>query len=101
MSNLRRLPWEDNGKPAYVTPGDGPVNAIADAMEASILVTARNDVRRAQALAADSAASRAELRMAVQYLARAVEDAALVADLRGERLGLDQEPLEALTESTW
>ncbi|MGI5141816.1 MULTISPECIES: hypothetical protein [unclassified Streptomyces] len=91
MNALRRLPWQDNGKDAYTPQGSGIVNAIADAMETSILVTSREDARRAQALAADSAASRAELRMAVQYLVRAVEDAAMVADLRGERLGIDSE----------
>jgi hypothetical protein len=100
MNNLRRLPWQDNGKPAYVTPGSGPINALADATEASILATAREDVQRARALAADPAVSRAELRMAVQYLARAVEDAALVADLRGERLDVDPEPLDCAQEAT-
>ncbi|MGW9026738.1 hypothetical protein ACWGQ5_21625 [Streptomyces sp. NPDC055722] len=88
-AGLRRLPWTDGDKTAYVTPGDGIVNAIADAMESGILVTAREDVARARSLAADMAASRAELRMAIQYLARGVEDVALVADLRGERLGME------------
>ncbi|MFC6064510.1 hypothetical protein [Streptomyces ochraceiscleroticus] len=47
---------------------------------------ARTDVSRGRALAGDPEASGAELRRAVRYLARAVEDAALVADLRAERL---------------
>ncbi|MGW2078708.1 hypothetical protein ACWCOW_17480 [Streptomyces sp. NPDC001939] len=86
MEHLRRLPWNDEGRDAYTPQGDGIVNAIANAMEASMIETAKEDSRRAQALVADSAASRAEFRLAVGYLARAVEDAVHVAELRLERL---------------
>ncbi|MCX4644090.1 MULTISPECIES: hypothetical protein [unclassified Streptomyces] len=51
-----------------------------------MIETAKEDSRRAQTLAADAAVSRAELRLAVGYLASAVEDAAHVAELRLERL---------------
>lgn len=86
MQTLRRLPWTDGGRTAYVPLGDGLVNHLADVMEGEMLVMARTDVARGRALAGDPEASGAELRRAVRYLAQAVEDAALVADLRGERL---------------
>ncbi|MFI0219144.1 hypothetical protein [Streptomyces lydicus] len=66
--------------------GDGTVTRLADATEAEILIMARMDVERARSLTDDSSVSRAELRLALRYLARAVEDAAMVADLRAERL---------------
>ncbi|MGW1028809.1 hypothetical protein ACWD4J_34890 [Streptomyces sp. NPDC002577] len=86
MNHLRRLPWEDEGRAAFVTPGDGIVNAVADAMEANMIETAREDARRALALADDQDASKAEMLVALRYVAHAVQDVALVADLRGERL---------------
>ncbi|WP_030619141.1 hypothetical protein [Streptomyces sclerotialus] len=87
MQSLRRLPWTDEGRAAFVPPGDGLVNDLADAVEGEMLGMARADASRGRALADDPAASGVELRGAVWYLARAVEDAALVADLRAERLG--------------
>ncbi|MER7394824.1 hypothetical protein ABT381_04820 [Streptomyces sp. NPDC000151] len=92
METLRRLPWTEEGRAAYVPLGDGIVNHLADVMEAEILGTAKADVSRARALVGDSAASRTELCRAVQYLACAVEDAALVADLRAERLASVRAP---------
>ncbi|MEU6116252.1 hypothetical protein ABZ840_17180 [Streptomyces sp. NPDC047117] len=86
MKTLRRLPWTEEGRAAYVPPGDGIVNHLADLMEAEMLVAAEADASRGRALAGDPAASSAELRTAVQYLAHAVEEAALVAGLRAERL---------------
>ncbi|OAH11579.1 hypothetical protein [Streptomyces jeddahensis] len=87
INHLRRLPWNaENGGNAFVTPGDGIVNGIADAMEASMLLTAQEDAKRATALAEDPYVSLAELRVAVKYLAHAVAEAVKVAELRGERL---------------
>ncbi|MFJ7785749.1 hypothetical protein ACIQY8_24205 [Streptomyces albidoflavus] len=100
---LRRLPWQEGDKPAFVNPGDGMVTRLADAMEAEMIETAQSDARRALALAGDPSVSRAELQVAVRYLASAVQDAALVADLRGERLPAVAEGLEDLTvnEPLW
>ncbi|MGI5468076.1 hypothetical protein [Streptomyces sp. CA-132043] len=86
METLRRLPWTEEGRAVYVPPGDGFVNDLVDAMEGEMLGMARADASRGRALADDPAAYGVELRRAVWYLARAVEDAALVADLRAERL---------------
>ncbi|MFD4976194.1 hypothetical protein ACFWOI_40175, partial [Streptomyces sp. NPDC058424] len=34
---LRRLPWDGpEGKPSYVTPGDGVINQIADSTEEQV-----------------------------------------------------------------
>ncbi|MFE7159157.1 hypothetical protein [Streptomyces sp. NPDC057636] len=83
---MRRLPWTDDGRDAYTPQGNGVINTIADTMEASMITTARDDARRARELADDPGASRCEMRTALRYLAHAVEDTALVADLRLERL---------------
>ncbi|SER39673.1 hypothetical protein [Streptomyces qinglanensis] len=94
MSTLRRLPWDGpEGKPAYVPEGGhGEITRLADATEAKILTMARVDAKRARSLAEEDSVSPAELRLAVWYLASAVEEAVRVADLRGERLpGLDSE----------
>lgn len=106
MSNpthLRRLPWQEGGRAAFVSPGDGMVNRMADAIEEQIIETAQSDARRALALAGDPGVSRAELGIAIQYLSSAVQDAALVAELRGERLPAVAEDLEDLTvnEPLW
>ncbi|MQY15244.1 hypothetical protein SRB5_54230 [Streptomyces sp. RB5] len=86
MSTLRRLPWTDEGRPAYVPLGDGMVNRIADAMELEILAGALRDARRAEDLGRVAGASVAEFRTVVAWLAHAVRDAVNVAVLRGERL---------------
>ncbi|MFD0033711.1 hypothetical protein ACFVJK_36855 [Streptomyces sp. NPDC127172] len=83
---MRRLPWTDDGRDAYTPQGNGLINTIANAMEASMIATARADAKRARDLAEDPDASRLEMRTALRYLAHAVEDTALVADLRLERL---------------
>lgn len=104
MSNpthLRRLPWDEDGRAAFVSPGDGFVNRLANAIEVEIIETARNDARRALSLARDPGVSRAELLAAVQYLSSAVQDAALVADLRGERLPVTEPGVEDLSEPLW
>ncbi|MFD4170111.1 hypothetical protein ACFWQ1_26605 [Streptomyces albidoflavus] len=83
------MPWDsDDGKPAYLATDGRPsfMSQVADGVEASTLAMALDDAARALKLADDAAASRAELRIAVQYLAHAVGAAANVAELRGERL---------------
>ena len=88
-TRLRRLPWREDDRPAFVPPGDGLVNRLADALETELIETAQADAARARDLADEAAATPAELRAALRFVAHSAEDAALVAVLRGERLGLD------------
>lgn len=86
-TQLRQLPWNGpEGQTAYVPQGDGIVNRLADVMEAELIETARADVARALAMAADPKVSEGEMRMALRYLASSLQDAAKVADLRAARL---------------
>jgi hypothetical protein len=95
-SQLRRLPWSEDGKSAYLSTGDGAsfLARMADTMEEGMLTTAEVDMTRALSVAEEVSASRAELKMAVRFLAHAVADAVEVARLRGERLGVDPEAKE-------
>ncbi|GAA1417435.1 hypothetical protein GCM10009601_11450 [Streptomyces thermospinosisporus] len=88
-TQLRRLPWQEGDRPAFVSPGDGIVSRLADAFEAELIETARSDARRARSLADDAGATPPELRTALRFVAHSAEDAILVAVLRGERLGLN------------
>ncbi|MFJ4727187.1 hypothetical protein ACIP44_12430 [Streptomyces diastaticus] len=101
ITHLRRVPWQEDTKPVFVNPDDGLITHLADVMEAEMLLSARNDARRALSLARDPGVSRAELLAAVQYLSSAVQDAALVADLRGERLPVTEPGVEDLSEPLW
>jgi len=88
---LRRLPWTtEAGHPAYVPFGDGAVTRIAEAMEVSILESARFDARRARAVIGEPTTTVNELRAALRTLAHAVDDAVNVAELRGERLDSEE-----------
>ncbi|PGH49940.1 hypothetical protein [Streptomyces sp. Ru87] len=91
ITQLRRLPWQEDDRPAFVSPGDGIVNRLADVLEDQMIDTARLDAARARALADDSKATPAEMRTALRFLAGSLQDAALVATLRGERLGLEDD----------
>jgi hypothetical protein len=96
-TRLRRLPWEEDGKPVYLaTDGEASFLArMADTMEEGMLTTAEVDMTRALSVADDVDATRPELKTAVRFLAHAVADAVEVARLRGERLGVAPEALEA------
>ncbi|MFJ8720949.1 hypothetical protein [Streptomyces sp. NPDC093269] len=84
---LRRLPWNGpEGKPEYVTPGEGVINQIADSTEAHIIGMARDDAAYALTMVELPEVSRAELCIVLRKLASAVKDVAHVAELRGERL---------------
>ncbi|MFI5568939.1 hypothetical protein ACIA6T_16630 [Streptomyces sp. NPDC051740] len=87
-TQLRRLPWREDDRPVFVPQGDGIVNRLADVLEAELIETARADAARARGLADDTGATRPELRTALRFVAHSVEEAVLVAVLRGERLGL-------------
>lgn len=89
MSTLRRLPWSDDTRTAFVTPGDGVINTLADSIEESGLTLTEEAITRALAQADDFAVSRAELRVAIRVLAHAATEAVHVARLRGERLNMD------------
>lgn len=96
LPQLRRLPWREDGKDAYLPTGEGSpfLARVADSMEEGMLATAEVDMARALSVAEEMSSSRAELKMAVRFLAHAVADAIEVARLRGERLGVDPEAKE-------
>ena len=95
---LRRLPWNSpEDKPAYVAPGDGVINRVADSVEADTLRAARADAGYALALAGQADASRDELSAALRALASVTLSVVAVADLRGERL--DEPAAVALNEA--
>lgn len=87
MNHLRRLPWQDGDKPAFVTPGSGLVNDLADTVEAMTLDQAEDLASHAARMARDSGAKVEDMRPLLALLAGAARDAANVARLRGERLG--------------
>lgn len=96
LPRLWRLPWTEDGKPAYLPTDDGAsfLARMADTMEEGMLTTAEVDMARALSVAGEVSASRAELKMAVRFLAHAVADAVEVARPRGERLGVAPEAKE-------
>lgn len=86
---LRRLPWESHdGKPCFAQTDGGMIGRLADRMEDQMLLGSKEDAIRAADLCRDEGVSRAELKIVVGYLARAVTEAVFVADLRGERLSV-------------
>lgn len=95
-SQLRRLPWREDGKDAYLSTGEGAsfLARMADSVEEGMLTTAEVDMARALSVADEMSSCRAELRMAVRFLAHAAADAIEVARLRGERLGVAPEAKE-------
>lgn len=95
-SQLRRLPWREDGKDAYLSTGEGSsfLARMADSVEEGMLTTAEVDMARALSVADEMSSCRAELRMAVRFLAHAAADAIEVARLRGERLGVAPEAKE-------
>lgn len=83
---MRRLPWSEDGRDAFVQEGDGLVTQLAEAVEHGTIEVALIDSRYATELLNEPDVSTSELRAAVRILARAVEDVAHVAELRAERL---------------
>jgi hypothetical protein len=89
---LRRLPWDGpEGQAAYAQTDGGVIGRLADRMEDQMLLMAKEDTIRAAELCQEEKVSRAELKIVVGYLARAVSEAVLVADLRGERLSVRED----------
>lgn len=83
---MRKLPWSEDGRAAFVQEGNGLMNQLADAIEHGTVEMALIDSRYALELLNESDVSTSELRAAVRILARAVDDVAHVAELRAERL---------------
>lgn len=84
---LRLLPWDQDGKPAYLRSDDprGYIARLADQMESVHLGTARELAAHARALLGGHASPR-ELCRVVERLCEALNDVARVAESRGERL---------------
>ncbi|QAX94752.1 hypothetical protein HOV12_gp40 [Streptomyces phage Lilbooboo] len=83
--NVRRLPWTGpNGEAEYAAPGE--VDNFADAEEAHMISTARNDARYALAMVDRPDVTHDDLRKLVRDLVDHVVCIARVADLREERL---------------
>lgn len=90
LARLRRLPWTMDGRPTYTQHRSGGfVNQLADNMEFMALQMGREMADRGAKLADDPEVSATELRGALALLAAAARDVILVAELRGERLGVD------------
>ncbi|MER5894734.1 hypothetical protein [Streptomyces sp. NPDC001876] len=83
--NTRRLPWTGpNGEAEYAAPGE--VDDYADAEEAHVINTARNDARYALSMVDRPDVSPEELRNLVRMLVDHVVCVGRVADMREERL---------------
>jgi len=89
-TQLRRLPWTQEGKPVFTQVGTGgTVNQVADQMEAMIVRTAKEMAAQATRQARNPETSEEILRNSLTLLSAAVTDLALVAELRGERLSME------------
>ncbi|QNE74029.1 hypothetical protein F0344_04910 [Streptomyces finlayi] len=83
--NSRRLPWTGpNGEPEFAAPGE--VDIFADAEEAHVITTARNDARYALSMVDRPDVTQEDLRNLVRSLVDHVVCVGRVADMRGERL---------------
>ncbi|MGW6541912.1 hypothetical protein ACWGBH_03500 [Streptomyces massasporeus] len=94
-TQLRRLPWREGDKDAFVTPGNGTVNRLADIMERMSLDQAEDLAREATAAVRNPKATVHDLKPLLRLLAAATVDAVSVARLRAERLGMDNEDRDA------
>lgn len=87
---LRRLPWSVDGKDAFVEAGTGgPVNRIADQMEELAVKAAHDLADEVRRMARDMTVTEDVLRRALINLAAITKDVVQVAELRGERLGVE------------
>lgn len=86
---LRRLPWKHDGRDAFVSAGtNGYVTQLADQMEELATRAAKDLAAECRKMAREPRVPADVLRRALIMLAAVTEDAANVAELRGERLGL-------------
>lgn len=95
MGQLRRMPSGGTGRSGLCEPG-GFVAAIADAAEDATLSVATRDVGRVERLLEQhTEATRAEIVHALCYLVQSAKAAVEVAQLRGERLEIQDEEASA------
>ncbi|MDH6225960.1 hypothetical protein [Streptomyces sp. MJP52] len=85
---LRRLPWTEDGRPAYLSGDGGPVSRLADAVEAQQLETAAVVLALAGEMLASGRMTLLEATWVNRRLTECLRDALDVADSRGTRLGL-------------
>jgi len=84
---LRLLPWEEDGKPCYLSSdGDGIISRVADDIEAVQLDMAREVVKAALPILHNPLSPHGELRYAGLRLSECLVDAIRVADSRGGRI---------------
>ncbi|WP_157838536.1 hypothetical protein [Streptomyces xiaopingdaonensis] len=96
MSNprdMRRAPWRTpNGGPAFFVSDDqdGMLAALADNAESTLTENARTTLQFADTVLARGAAEPIEVRYLAKTLYQSLQDALYVAELRGERLGMEE-----------
>jgi len=82
------MPADETGRTAYYQPG-GILADLAEYAEEEALRVARQDVERAKALAAQDRVSKHELILALSFLAQSCMAVVGVAEVRGERIPVD------------
>ncbi|MEV0266773.1 hypothetical protein AB0I49_36245 [Streptomyces sp. NPDC050617] len=95
---LRLLPWSDErGNPCYLksSSGTGRVSRLADRLEAEQLSTGVQLLSFARDMLRNERTSAIELRFLGTRLSESLHDALRVADSRGARLPVPEEPDDA------
>lgn len=92
---LRRLPWSEDGKPAYLS-GDpnGLVSRLADSIEARQIRSATQVLTLATPMLALGQATPLEATWIARRLAESLRDSLAVAESRGVRLGIVESEAE-------
>ncbi|MGI5140409.1 hypothetical protein [Streptomyces sp. CA-106110] len=95
MNHLRRLPFNGpEGKPAYIPDNnpEGALSRFADAIEAQQLAVGQTILALVRPML-DVALTGDEARYMLRRTAECLADALTVAESRGQRLGLSDEPI--------
>jgi hypothetical protein len=85
---LRRLPWTEDGRPAFLSGNDGPVSRLADEVEAQQVEAAAVVLALAREMLASGRMTLPEATWVNRRLTECLRDALDVAESRGARLGL-------------
>jgi hypothetical protein len=96
MTNLRRLPFDGpEGKPAFIPANnpDGPLSRFADAIEGQQLAVGETVLALVRAMLAGEQLTADESWYMLRRTVECLADALSVAESRGQRLGLTDEPL--------
>ncbi|MGW0628039.1 hypothetical protein [Streptomyces sp. NPDC002758] len=96
MTTLRRLPFNGpEGKPAYIPDNnpDGPLSRFADAVEAQQLAVGETVLELVRPMLDAANLTAEEALYMLRRMAECLSDALDVAESRGQRLGLPDEPL--------